>query len=52
MLEGTAYKKISSCNKIIELKILGNVLYKIKGEGEKGVTKTVQSLEEVRDEKL
>jgi hypothetical protein len=44
-----ADKKITRCNKIIELKTLGKFLYNVKCDWKNEGAKTVQDLNEMRD---
>jgi hypothetical protein len=46
------FKFIASFSNIIELKNLGNVLYKVKGMWENEETTTVQGLKDMGEEKL
>jgi hypothetical protein len=46
------YKKTVSCNETLSLKILGKIVYKVKWKLKKWSEKTVQGLEETREEVL
>jgi hypothetical protein len=50
--EEIAHKRINSCNKIIELKILRKFYTKWNASGKMNLKKTVQGLEEKRKKEL
>jgi hypothetical protein len=52
MNERRAHKEVISSTKTTELKNLGTCLYKLTFKWEKQAERTVQSLEEVRDDAL